>query len=171
MHNLLSEENALDLNASIAWSVQDDRGALEGATVDQIRSRFTAWVASDAARAEQPDSTQLTSSPRYQYCIHVDDEALDSVVRLAPRPPETDFEGVGYVNLVDGLWSDDADEPEVGDEDDAGDGQNPDDEDDEAEVGWMRVCADGLHPSVYSALLDRGMYYVMYKKPPQVCVR
>ena len=38
-------------------------------------------------------------SQRYNYCIHVDQEALLSVIRGLP-PSEVTFFGPGYVNLV-----------------------------------------------------------------------
>ena len=86
--------------------MQDDRATLDGASVDRVRERFAAWLASDEARAEQRGqpggpATMLDLSPRYTFCMHVDSAALDSVVRLAPAPPVADDEGTGYVNMVD----------------------------------------------------------------------
>ena len=46
----------------------------------------------------------LAKPPGYSYCIQLDAAALNSVVNAAPKPPEPDLEGIGYVNLIDPRW-------------------------------------------------------------------
>ena len=90
------------------------------------------------------------------------------MLNLAPQPPELDFDGVGYVNLIDAAWdNEDNEEDEENEENE----EDKDNENDNTDIGWMRVGLDGLYPSVYACLQERGMYYTMYKKPPQVWAR
>lgn len=65
----------------------------------KVRGHFRKWAA--AAPHIKQDSTNVGpgQSPRYRYCVQVNDEALDSVVRKAP-PPEDEklVERGGFVN-------------------------------------------------------------------------
>jgi hypothetical protein len=92
---------ATDLRDSLEVTVQEDRATLDGATIDQVRNLFKEWVQSDEAKAENNNEPYADFQfPRYTYCVHVDADALDSVVNRAPQPPEFDMHQVAYVNLV-----------------------------------------------------------------------
>jgi hypothetical protein len=151
VHDYLEEDNGLDLMESLEWTVHSDHATLNGANIDKVRDCFKEWIASDAAKGEQAGTIQ-PDSPRYTYCIHVDNNSLDSVVNKAPQPPAWDMNGTGYINLVDSMWPypKGAEYPEDEEIEDL-----EDDEDDE--VGWMRVCVDGLQPAAYANLQNRAM--------------
>lgn len=82
---------AEDLLDTWELTVKEDSETLEGATVDQVRDFFSIWVQSDEANQFQ--------SPGYEYCVHVDADAIDSVVRRAPQSPKRDFNNIGYATL------------------------------------------------------------------------
>ena len=87
-------------------------------------------------------------TPRYSDCIQVDAAVLESVVNAAPKPPEPDSEGIGYVNLIDPRWE----MPDPATFDNKGSGLDPEtyDPTDEGEpeveerkledVGWTKVA-------------------------------
>lgn len=111
--------------------------------------------------------------------MHVDAAALDSVVNEAPQPPSPDLGGVGYVNVVNAEWE--MPDRETFDYDASGLDPGEDDPTDEGEeefegcrlfdVGWMRVCVDGLLPRVW-VLLSPGHsgWDVNYVRPPQITI-
>jgi hypothetical protein len=99
----LSLLKATDLAASLDMRVRSDLSALDCASVDRVRDAFKAWVDSTEAKEESKDAPLDWGGadyPRYTYCVHVDADAVDSVVRRAPQPPRLDGEKVGYVSLV-----------------------------------------------------------------------
>lgn len=130
MANALSILNAPDLAPSLEMTVRSDQSALDGASVDQVRDAFKAWIDSTEAEEERKDAPLDwggAAYPRYTYCVHVDADAVDSVVVRAPQPPMHDSrDKVGYVNLVrlDNrgiLGGDEYREEEEEDEEDCGD--------------------------------------------------
>jgi hypothetical protein len=118
-------------------------------------------------------------SPRYSFCLHVDAEALDSVVHGAPQPPELDSSGVGWVALIDANW--DLPDPDTFDYQDNGMDPRIHDPTDEGEVpvegcklydvGWMRMGAQSIGISAYSALTNPANWVHLYRRPPAVWTR
>lgn len=177
-----------ELAASIDWNVQEDP-ALDGASKDEVRRRFKQWVASDACRTEFPadmDASRLqcllAENPRYNYCIHVDADSLDSVINRGPPPTEPDMENISYVNLIraDDAWEaldfdrcDWSRRKLVPDqEEDPFDEGEPEVEGSRlSDVGWMKVSPDGLVPGVYDILTRSAMWDVFYCRPPQEILR
>lgn len=95
---------AEDLWDTMEMTPMEDKDSLDGATIDQVRDIFKAWVRSNEARAETNDGLHGTFTyPRHTYCVHVDADVLDSVVNRAPQPPLWDWREIGYVNLVE-VW-------------------------------------------------------------------
>ena len=104
-HESLQNEDRLDLLEHLHWNVQKD-SSLTGATVDQVRDRFKAWIESPKAKIEgalykgyefthDSSGNKITYgplfsgqwAPRYGYCIHFDAAALNSVITgLIIRP-------------------------------------------------------------------------------------
>ena len=62
-----------------------------------IREQFSQWVA-NAPQEEQGEGKFAMRSQRCNYCLHVDQEALQSVID-GPAPPADNL-GNGFVNLV-----------------------------------------------------------------------
>jgi hypothetical protein len=78
--------HAEDLIPSYDWVVQEDP-SLEGATKDEVRRRFRQFRTS-LREAETPATLEdhkklalIQECPRYNFCIHVGAEALQSVLR------------------------------------------------------------------------------------------
>ncbi|KAG8623333.1 hypothetical protein KVT40_008309 [Elsinoe batatas] len=164
----LDRQSLPELFTTLDWNVQDDRRLLDGATVDFVRERFKLWKAEALKGVDE--RLIKCALPRHNHCIHVDEAALRSVVD-APEPPPPKFHipGLdtkrppmnldGYVNLVAEVWDEDegrdsgVDEPEV-------------DGEDYADVGYCRVQADYLAPTVYVQLMEQQGYRWLYNRPP-----
>lgn len=67
---------------------------MDGASTLVVRDKFRQWAAS-APQEEQGKGRE--ESPRYRFCIMVDDAALDSVVHLSNDKD-------AFVNTVSGGW-------------------------------------------------------------------
>jgi hypothetical protein len=151
VHCRLERDDGLDLEESLELTVRDNRAELDGASVDQVRERFKAWVGEDG-KAEQQGADYFNRTPRYVYCIHIDAAALDSVGGMSLNP---DYSSLCYVNIVDASWEFDPEE-EV------------DETDDRRDIGYLRMDVHQLIPEAYSFFQEREGYYVVYRTPPQV---
>lgn len=130
------------VRSAFEMTLIEDRATLDGATVDQVRSIFAAWIRSDEAKAESNESESGHwpgfRHPRYTYCVHVDADVLDTVVNRALKlDPELDsYEArqTAYVNLVrlrpedfpDKISGGASGPPEPGFEEDGGEDWDPD---------------------------------------------
>jgi hypothetical protein len=168
----LEADKGIDIRKRLELTFREDRLSFDAATIDQVRDHFKSWVKQDdpshrlhTITEEQGDGASPILTSRYVFAIHVDAESLHSVVMEAPSPGKPDNGGIGYVNLVDSLW--DPNPPLQCPED----AEFEHDEHEDGDIGYMRVCIDGLHPAVYSLLSDRSNHYVFYKSPPEVLVR
>ena len=97
IENTLRDNNALDMLPSADYHVFEDRDQFDGAHPSAVLDHFTQWAAT-APQHEQGEGAYPMRSQRYNYCLHVDQEALQSVIG-GPAPP-ADYFGSGYVNLV-----------------------------------------------------------------------
>lgn len=92
-------------------------------------------------------------SQRYNFCIHVDEEALQSII--SGPPPPADVLGTGYVNLIclEILG-----------------GVRAEFETDNTELDrcWMRVSYQDLMPTWYNLFRTQGMWFTEYREPPQI---
>ena len=189
--------------ASYECSVEEDPSGLDGATKDEVRRRFRmlrdALIATETP-VDLDDFKRhalLRENPRFNYCIHVDKNALESVL----QQPSNYVEGTipGYVNLVraDENWAmpdfdlfnwekymadkkkqsssggagDDGDDTE-GDEDDDFDEGEPEIEGSRLfDVGWMRIKVETLIPEMYDTMIKGFMWRKFYCRPPEVADR
>ena len=83
---------------SVDYQVFENPDLFDNAHPSTIREHFTQWAVT-TPQQEQGEGAYPMRSQRYNYCIHVDQEALLSVIRGLP-PSEVTFFGPGYVNLV-----------------------------------------------------------------------
>lgn len=181
-----------DLIGSYDWNVQED-SALDGAAKDEVRRRFRQLRASlfqDESAADLEDFKKqalMRENPRYNYCIHVDAEALHAVLQRVSDFFESPI--TGHVNLMraDASWempnfdrfdwvkykyeqkgqkADDGpdDEDGEGDEDDEDEEEDDYDEGEPEiegsrlfDVGWMIVKVDPLIPETYATLIKGFM--------------
>jgi hypothetical protein len=159
---------------SFDCTVREDPSVLDGASKALVRQRFLEWRASSDAEAErissdsQPILVQgYASTPRYGYCIHVDEEALQSVLRA--RHPDTD----GYVNLIQADWAvpDEEEQEKIRQEfqtDDAlEEGEEPIEGCRMYDVGWLKIHLGAVMPSAY-AKLHGGDWDLSYARPPDI---
>jgi hypothetical protein len=158
------------------FPVWEDAKLFKDATTAAIRKHFLAWSTSDKPFEEQGldpqeyrDFDPIFWSPRYNFFIHVDEEAMESVLALAESERRT-----GYVNVVeadwppsagDGLSEEDAESERRGILSDCG---YPEVEGmDTWEVGFQRVAVNQLYPSHYRDVhgLLKNIWYV---RPPKI---
>lgn len=174
--HFIAKSAAPEVGDYLEWTFIEDRDTLENASKDQLRAHFKAWAA-QAAEAEVPQLKNKPYStysiPRYNYFVHVDDDALRSVVYEAPQPPELDLNCFGYVNLVKADWvsiKEKLTADEMADEDLYFEYlYEPIDGCCEEDVGWMRVPSINLSPGFYDAMHDLGdAWYHFYKRPPEI---
>lgn len=80
-----------ELIENLAWTIVEDHTALDGATVEDVRSLFTAWTRTEEAITEQQNAVDsyVLGSPRVQFCVHVDAKALDECLRFDGLPEDT----------------------------------------------------------------------------------
>ncbi|KAH0170964.1 hypothetical protein KCU67_g2393, partial [Aureobasidium melanogenum] len=146
----LQKHNGLDMIAGLDYHVFEDRALLDAAEPASVREHFRQWV-QDASQREQ--GIPAMRSQQYNFCIHVDEEAMQSII--SGPPPSGDELGAGYVNLVclEMLR-----------------GVRAEFETDNTELDrcWMRVTYQDLMPTWYINLGTQGSWFVEYLKPPQV---
>jgi hypothetical protein len=169
----IAESDAPEIADSLEWMFVEDRATLNGATKDHLRSRFKQW-ASDAVKTEQPrveDYRFATlGNPRYTYFIDVDEGAMKSVVYDALQPPEKDFDGVGYVNFVDGRWKPLSElTSNIGQVDEGEDEVHEAIEGcTEENVGWMKITSRMVGADFYEAMMGYSdVWYLKYQRPPE----
>lgn len=96
------------------WTFVEDREALENATKSDVHRIFNEWVNSPEAAAEQPNERvppPENRMARYNYCIHVDQISLRSVL-----DDNSDDSNEPHLNLVDRSWiPEEEEEPDEGD--------------------------------------------------------
>jgi hypothetical protein len=93
-----------DLVDAFRLTVLEDQSAFEGAPTSAIRSHFKHWSEA-AVEDEQGPGTHQQGAQRYRYCVQVDEEALDTVVRKAPGPEDPyALNTVGYARLISKDW-------------------------------------------------------------------
>ncbi|KAI7158598.1 hypothetical protein KC349_g4775 [Hortaea werneckii] len=144
--------NALDMQATLDYRVFEDRDRFDSMHPSAVLEHFTQWAAT-APQQEQGESAYHWRSQRYNYCLHVDQEALQSVIG-ASAPPADRF-GPGYVNLVCRKI--------IG-------GMRPEYTDDRANRDhcFMRINYQSLMVGWYSQLRPQGSWSNEYRIPPEV---
>lgn len=167
----IAESDTPEVADSLEWTFVEDASTLDGASRDQLRARFRAWVPG-AARTEQPRSEDrfVKRNPRYGLFIQVDEDVLRSVVPAPGQPPlEDDWWDEGWVNLVDADWRPLSElfPDEVVDD---GDVYEPIDGCTEENVGWVRIVPSMVSSRFYVESPDgfTGDWYPVFKRPPEV---
>ena len=159
IHRTLEFYKGLNMLNSLAVTVFEDPASLDGASKSAVREHFTKWAAT-VPEAEQ-GTANAAMSQRYRYCIHVDAEALDSLVRQAQAPPHPEARGPGFVNLVSRYW-----EPDRSDR--MEEGAEPVEGSELRDVGWMMVGYQCVMVNFYVLLRDWDDWYREYRRPPEI---
>ncbi|RDW74282.1 uncharacterized protein DSM5745_06944 [Aspergillus mulundensis] len=164
----LKQHNGLDLLGSFAPTVLED-ARFDGASTSTVREHFKQWVVA-ACQEEQGvpwQDAQYAQSPRYRYCLMVDQEAMRSVLDAEMDELMWVDEGA-YVRLIRREWPDSEDEdqdeelagaPSVLDDSEPIEGCAMDD------VGWMRVRADRAQIEAHVHMPD---WRTQYRRPPEI---
>lgn len=181
------------LAQNLDWNVHDDPASLDGASKDKVRHMFRKWVAT-GAREEFPSNLHeqglepvvLRENPRYNYCIHVDAEAMRSVLETndnngKPSPNNPGHNTSAYVNLIraDESWQlpdyssfnwaewearVESEEEREG----IDDGESEIEGSRLSDIGWMKVSVDMLYPDLYSNLVNNDDWENLLCRPPEV---
>lgn len=150
IHDTLRAYNSLDMLESLNYHVFDDQALFDGARPATVREHFAQWA---VTAPQQEQGTDAKQSQRYNYCIHVDKEALSSVIS-GPPPPENNL-GKGFVNLVClNIWG------SMRPEHVEGRGEN--------ENCWMRIAYQDLMVTWHSLFRKQGSWLTEYRAPPEV---
>ncbi|CAO2651318.1 Nn.00g096150.m01.CDS01 [Neocucurbitaria sp. VM-36] len=100
------------LVGKMLFTVKDDRTTLDNASIERVHKLFSEWIRSKEAHAERKAAGYgRISFPRYDYCVHVDAQALDTCLAWFDRTHENDdpfpvsvnhedFGEPAYVNIV-----------------------------------------------------------------------
>lgn len=144
--------NGLDMMESLDYHVFEDEAVFDAATPVTVRGHFRQWV---QLAPQREQGFPAMRSQRYSFCIHVDEEALQSII--SGPPPPADALGAGYVNLIclnilGGVRA----EFET--------------ENTELDRCWMRVSYQHLMPTWYNLFRTQGMWFTEYREPPQVAL-
>ncbi|KAL4903352.1 hypothetical protein BDW74DRAFT_168904 [Aspergillus multicolor] len=171
----LEEYNGLDMMDSYEPIVMEDKD-FDGAITSAIRDHFKQWVVT-ACEREQGIPWKLAQnakSPRYNFCIMVDEEALQSVLSTsAPDNPtgHAEINKTAYVKLVNRKWPGylaeyvDEELAEIPDEDDH---QEPIEGCKLEDVGWMKVLYDYVQLDATLGMHSTDDWRVQYYRPPEV---
>lgn len=148
IRDILESHNGLDMLESLDCHVFEDQ-AFEGASPAIVREHFRQWT--ETAPEREQDGAPEMRSQRYNFCIHVDEEVLQSVISKTPLPEDG---RAGYVNLVIlKIWG----------------GIRAEFETDNTEVDrcWMRIDYSFM-PVWYDLFRRQGAWFTEYREPPTI---
>ncbi|KAH0288003.1 hypothetical protein M436DRAFT_81551 [Aureobasidium namibiae CBS 147.97] len=149
----LANDGGLDMLGSLDHHVFDDKELFDGAHPSVVREHFRTWCIT--APQQEQSFPHAMQSQRYNYCIHVDQVSLDSIL-AAPAPPDYDISHKpGFVDLVC-LNTQGGMRPEHMD------GR------DEKDLCWMRIGYTSLMCTWYSRFRGQGSWLTEYRVPPEV---
>ncbi|GIC87607.1 uncharacterized protein Aud_003992 [Aspergillus udagawae] len=176
--DMLKNYNGLDMLDSFQTTVVEDRALFEGASTATIREHFQRW-ATTAIQEESggsPDMIRYSNveAARYQFCLFVDEESLQSVLRA---PIDDCINKDAFVNMLYGWWKpesiEDFSQEDLEDvekpEDLLDDGYDPIEGCTLRDVGWMKValCDAGLEGFIKMG--EYGEWERLYERPHEIC--
>lgn len=153
IHNTLEINNALDVLENLDYRVFEDKALFDKASPAGIREHFEEWTTTALHHEQGPEAVYSRDSQRYNYCLHIDQAALVSVLS-APDPLE-DYLSNGFVNLVclhirGGMRVEHTE------------GR------DERDCCWMRISYLDLMSTWYNFFRAQGSWFAGYRVPPEV---
>ena len=122
--------------------------------------------------SEQEQGRPAGRAQRYRYCLHVDQEAVESVL-AGPEPPEDELGG-GYVNIVMIPPGYDAEPDDEEPDDEEGEAEatevEEDKKDDEPQLdpAYMRISYADLLVTWYNLFRLEGAWETEYRQPPEI---
>jgi hypothetical protein len=160
----IEEFDAPEIAGALEWTFVDDQCTLDGASREQLRTRFRAW-ATEAINTENPRAIKAPQNPfcrisRYSYFIQADEESIRSVVDAVAN----DIFDPDWVNFVDPNWEPDLKDG-IGSDTEAIDGYTG------LNVGFMLIASDMVGADFYVHIKDMPEYwYVFCVRPPEFIV-
>ncbi|KFY18409.1 hypothetical protein V491_04783 [Pseudogymnoascus sp. VKM F-3775] len=151
IRNSLEFYDTVDMMDSFSLTVVEDQSTFDDASTSSVREHFKQWAAT-APDSEQGEGIGPGQSPRYGYCIQVDDGALESIM---------EDENDGYINLIQKDWEPDtagAREP----------AEEPIEDCTLHDIGWMFVDYRFVMVEMYDLLDGLYNWYREYRRPPVV---
>lgn len=155
----LSICDGLDMLDTLDYKVFEDRELFDDASTATIREHFKDWTET-ASYEEQ--GTGPAGFQRYQLCIQVDSEALDSILYDMSFPPRASSIGKHWVKLIWRNWTFEASDWYRDGPDDPVEGLTV------HEVGWSRVALELVMVSTYAGIRDSLDWDREYRRPPRV---
>lgn len=166
--------NGQDILDLFQLTVFDDRALFNGSDTAAVRRHFRQWAETAYIDEQRPGTdaeqveVRMGLSPRYRYCLHVDAEALHSVVHLAPPPEQGDLSATGWVKLIDKNWVPRSEHPMFR--------NRPRDHQiydtvggiTEEDVGWVKCPYHTAMVLMYVRLEDVNGWILNYRRPPAV---
>ncbi|KAG9737538.1 hypothetical protein KCU77_g9558, partial [Aureobasidium melanogenum] len=149
IRDILESHNGLDMLESLDCHVFEDE-SFEGASPATVREHFRKWT--ETAPQREQDGNSAMRSQRYNFCIHVDEEAVQSII--SNPPPHEDIQRNGYVNLVIlKMWG----------------GIRAEFQTDNTEVDrcYMRIDYSFM-PVWYDLFRRQGAWFTEYREPPTI---
>lgn len=130
----------------------EDREHFDGARPFVIRGHLSQWAA-NAPQEEQGKGKFARHSQRYNYCLHVDQDALQSIIN-GPAPPADNL-GNGFVNLVCRKILGGMRPQHISGRD-------------EKDHCWMRITYQDLIATWYNQFRTQGSWGTECRVPPEV---
>ncbi|KAH9224073.1 hypothetical protein DL95DRAFT_484953 [Leptodontidium sp. 2 PMI_412] len=153
----LETYNGLDMEKRVRITAIEDKSILNDASTSFVREHFKQWTAT-APQREQAEGVGPGLSQRYQFCLQVDDAALDAIVHDTSEIGQSD---AGFVNLIWKDWEPNAPgQMDEGEEDIEGCTQH--------DVGWIMVAFHGVMIDMYNLLRDSNDWLREYRRPLEV---
>jgi hypothetical protein len=134
---------------------------LEGASTTFIREEFVRSIQDGACERDQGHGKLAGDNQRYQFCVLVDAECLNSIVHDAPAPEDGLSDWEGYVKVINARWKLDPEPDSRWAEDVDIEGCY------ERDVGWMRVWYGSAMVGVFETLAYNS-WDMEYVRPPKV---
>lgn len=168
----LEIHDGLDMLDSFVPTVIDDKKRLDGVPPSIVRDYFNQWarIACETEQGVPFDCAMREMAVRYNVCIMVDEEALQSVLDI----PLEDVDGYnenGFVILVNGRW-----EPYFLSEEELEGYTSPPQENNFEpvqgctleDVGWMKVRYDQAQIVASAYMRDDSGWNAEYRRPPEI---
>ncbi|KAK8016832.1 hypothetical protein PG993_015021 [Apiospora rasikravindrae] len=118
IHDKLVDQNCAFLEKYARWTVVEDEADLRAASKLRVRQRFVDWRDRNTVWRKAPEISKYIPRmpgeatlrlPRFTYCLHVDQDCLDTVdAHAAAKPTETYYHPAPMlvVALIDGDYVD-----------------------------------------------------------------
>jgi hypothetical protein len=166
--NNVDEHGDLEHLKYLDFPVRDDKSLYNNASKADLRKIFQQWVNSDDpieeqgfTRQEMPDYVEECGGLRLRYFIHVDEEAMESVLSNGTE--------TGFVNLVwaSSEWPGSSAE----DQEDlmADDGYDDIEGMTFKHIGFQRIAVEHIYPEYWREMIKFGEDYErVYTRPPAI---